>query len=119
MRKRNKLRPLKADLAINANQTHHIQLNTSSQNPEIIGTTMSNMICIISIALVVYILFNQYWYTAYDFSVLSKEFVVIQYELIPYFLSSICIPLGLYFQNKSFRKFFNNYYKDLVFENQS
>ena len=118
MKKHNKLLPLKVDIINYKKQTQQIQLNTNAQNPEIIGTTMSNVICIISIVLVVYILYNQYWHTASDFSILSKEFVVVQYELTPYLLSSVCVPLGLYFQNKSFRKFFKNYYKSFVFNNQ-
>ena len=116
MKKRNRLQPLKADIVKNTNQTQQIQLNTNSQNPEIIGTTMSNAICIVSIVLVVYILYNQYWHTASDFSILSKEFVVIQYELTPYLLSSVFIPLGLYFQNESFKNFFKDYYRNFFIQ---
>ena len=111
MKKRNKLLPLTVDIIKVKKQTQQIQLNTSAQNPEIIGTTMSNVI-----VLVVYILYNQYWHTASDFSILSKEFVVIQYELTPYLLSSVFIPLGLYFQNESFKNFLKDYYRNFFIQ---
>ena len=114
IKKKNKVQPFIIQEAATNNQIQQVPLNNNSHNPEIISTSMSNVISLISILLVVYLIYNQYWYTASNFLALSKEFVVIQYELVPYWISSFCVPLALYFQNKNFRKFIKTYYKSVV-----
>ena len=111
LKRKNKVQPIIIQIAITESQSQQVPLNNNSHNPEIISTTMSNVISLISISLIVYLIHNHYWYYASDFLALSKEFMVIQYELIPYWVSSIFVPIGLYLQNKTFRNFIQTYYK--------
>ena len=52
---------------------------------------------------------------ASGFLFLSREFMIIQAELTPYFFGNIVNPLMLYYQNDRLRRFVIAYYKDLLF----
>ena len=110
IKKQNKLQPIRIAIS---EHPQPVQFNNNAQNPEVIGTTMANIILFISIVMVVHIIYNKFWFAPFDFLILSKEFVAIQFQLVPY-MNCINIPLGLCYFNDNFRKFLKNYLKDLL-----
>ena len=91
--------------------------NTLAFNPEIINTKNSNMIIVagifVGMLLTALIYFNAD--IASGFLFLSREFMIIQADLMPYFFGNIVNPLMLYYQNDRLRRFAIAYYKDLLF----
>ena len=113
-RKKNQIQPIIIEL--NEVQSNQVNLNNNTHNPEIFGTSISIVICLLSFVIWILILYqyNSKFSLATDFLALSKEFLIIQYELIPHYCSSLLVPLGLYYQNENFRKFLKNYYRNVL-----
>ena len=113
-RKKNQIQPIIIEL--NEVQSNQVNLNNNTHNPEIFGTSISIVICLLSFVIWILILYqyNSKFSLAKDFLALSKEFLIIQYELIPHYCSSFLVPLGLYYQNENFRKFLKNYYRNIL-----
>ena len=113
-KKNNQIQPIIIEL--NEVQSNQVNLNNNTHNPEIFGTSISIVICLLSFVIWILILYqyNSKFSLAKDFLALSKEFLIIQYELIPHYCSSFLVPLGLYYQNENFRKFLKNYYRNIL-----
>ena len=83
-------------------------LNTNAHNPEIVSTNnwMLFLTSIITIApFLALLLFFKLSIISSDVLGLSKEFIFIQFELVPYYFTNFVNPLVLYCQNKRLRKF--------------
>ena len=113
-RKKNQIQPIIIEL--NEVQSNQVNLNNNTHNPEIFGTSISIVICLLSFVIWILILYqyNSKFSLATDFLALSKEFLIIQYELIPHYCSSFLVPLGVYSQNENFRKFLKIYYRNIL-----
>ena len=113
-KKNNQIQPIIIEL--NEVQSNQVNLNNNTHNPEIFGTSMSIAICLLSFLIWILILYqyNSKFSLATDFLALSKEFLIIQYELIPHYCSSFLVPLGVYSQNENFRKFLKIYYRNIL-----
>ena len=113
IKKKNQIQPI--IIQFEEIQSNQVNLNNNTHNPEIFGTSISIIICLLSFVIWILILYqyNSKFSLATDFLALSKEFLIIQYELIPHYCSSFLVPLGLYYQNENFRKFLKNHYRTI------
>ena len=93
-----------------------LQLNNMSHNPEIVSTNKFNLMFAFG-APVGILMTLLYYYKDFasnsDFFGFSKEFQLIQFELIPLYFSNYFIPIALYCQNKRLRKFVVSYLENL------
>ena len=94
------------------NHPENPNLNTNSHNPEIVSTNNWIVFILSSITIAPFLallLFFKLSIISSDVLGLSKEFIFIQFELVPYYFTNFVNPLVLYHQNKRLRKFVMDY----------
>ena len=104
---RPQINPILESMSINR-YPQNPNLNTNAHNPEIVSTNNWMIFILSSITIAPFLallLFFKLSIISSDSLGLSKEFIFIQFELVPYYFTNFVNPLVLYYQNKRLRKF--------------